>query len=1277
MRKLLACIVLLLASHDVCRAAFEVRRLRVEHMENPQAVDVRVPRMSWVNECPSGERGQRQTAYRIVVAVDTADMARGVYMWDSGKVKSGESHLVPYAGPSLAPMTTYHWKVMTWDAKGKPSPWSETARWTMGLPDDKWTARWISAPDYGGRAPLMRKAFKVRSGLSGARMVICGLGYHELYVNGARVDDDCLVPNISNYAKRRDLDKHAIALDGNFSGYRVLYLGRDVLGSLREGDNVLGVVLGNGFYIPDKGIASTFGQLCLRMQLHLTYSDGSTEVVQTDDTWQARPSAIMYDGIFQGELYDARMETPGWATTDAPREGWDQAKVVSGPDGAVMSAQTSPSDKVTEVLQPVKFKAVGEKAYEVDFGKEISGWIRLRDIRGKAGDTVRVDFECESPQGIQRYVLKGGGAEEYAPRFTWFVFRRARITGATLSWENVQAEAVNTDVPIDAEFVCSNPLYNEINAIWRRSQTDNMHGCAPSDCPHRERLPYTGDGQAAAETVMLNYDAAAFYAKWLRDIRDSQNAETGYVPNGSPWEPGCGGGVAWGAAMCVIPWQYFVQYGDTATLRSNYDAMKAQMGHMYTWLTPEGTMFQKKTNHGTNDVSYWLNLGDWCPPADLPREELVHTFYCWLCSGYTARAASVLGHTDDAAFYAAKADDLWQAFHRAFYDPAAKSYGKGGSNVYALHMGVPADRLDDVRSTLRREIMEDNKGHINTGFLATKYFFETLSDAGLDDVAHAVMNKRDFPSYGWWIEQGATTTWEQWDGGNSHNHPMFGSGLTWFYRRLAGVEADESMPGYRHFVVDPRLPEGPFSVRYSKQTPYGRLSLQVVQDAAGRQLEVTVPVGSECTLKMPLANGILESGKPLRKAKGIGLVPSGNDSIYVLLGQGTYSFEIPSAQCPPRGEAAMQVVDRALSNASAQALVLAKAMEDRKDLLPRTYERGEYRTETCRWWTSGFFPGTLWLLSEHFPDNAQLRRYAELFTKRVEPVRHDTTTHDVGFMLQCSYGQAFRITGDSAYLPPLSEGAAHLAARFMPAPGVILSWNRSRRWRNPVIIDNMMNLELLEEVGKRESNQRYLQIADSHATTTMRNHYRNDFSTWHVVDYDEASGEVIKRTTAQGCADDSDWARGQAWGLYGYVMMYRETSDSRYLQHAVNVARYLTSRTNQPADAIPYWDYDAPDIPFAMRDASSAAIMASALLDLAQYTKDSESRRWLRHAWRIILSLSSPAYTAPAGENGGFILMHCTGNLPGNSEMDVPLTYADYYYVEALLKMQRHLSDEP
>ena len=272
MRKLLACIVLLLASHGVCRAAFEVRRLRVEHMENPQAVDVRVPRMSWVNECPSGERGQRQTAYRIVVAVDTADMARGVYMWDSGKVKSGESHLVPYAGPSLAPMTTYHWKVMTWDAKGKPSPWSETARWTMGLPDDKWTARWISAPDYGGRAPLMRKAFKVRSGLSGARMVICGLGYHELYVNGARVDDDCLVPNISNYAKRRDLDKHAIALDGNFSGYRVLYLGRDILGSLREGDNVLGVILGNGFYIPDKGIASTFGQRCLRMQMHLTYS---------------------------------------------------------------------------------------------------------------------------------------------------------------------------------------------------------------------------------------------------------------------------------------------------------------------------------------------------------------------------------------------------------------------------------------------------------------------------------------------------------------------------------------------------------------------------------------------------------------------------------------------------------------------------------------------------------------------------------------------------------------------------------------------------------------------------------------------------------------------------------------------------------------------------------------------------------------------------------------------------------------------------------------------
>jgi len=879
---------------SVGMAALKVSRLRVENMHCPKAVENFRPRLSWVNESLADERGQRQTAYRIVVAEDQESLRQGRYVWDSGKCKSPESAYVQYNGGELKPLATYCWKVMAWDRKDKASAWSSVSQWTMGLPDSLWTARWIEAKEYNGRAPLFRKTFSTKGEVKSAKVAVCGLGYHELYVNGVRIGDEQLVPNISNYTKRFDLDKYPIAISGDFKDYRVLYLGHDVTSGIQAGENVLGVILGNGFYVDGGVSGSPFGRPCLRLQMQLTYADGTTETVVSDDTWQTRPSAIMSNGVFTGELYDARQETEDWCTAEATSQGWDNALIVKGPDGT-MTAQTSPSDCVSEVLRPQSFVKTADKTYEVDFGKEISGWIRLTGISGKAGDTVRVDFECESPQGIQQYVMKGDAMEDYSPRFTWFVFRKAHITGVELSGDNVEAEAVNTDVRPDSEFECSNPLFNRIRDIWMLSQRDNMHGCAPSDCPHRERLPYTGDGQTAAEMVMLSYDAAAFYDKWMRDIRDTQNRETGYVPNGAPWEPRCGGGVAWGAAMNVIPWQYYVQYGDVLPLRQNYQAMKDQLRHMYTWLTPEGIMFQKKKNYPSGTDCYWLNLGDWCPPKEYPRDELVHTFYCWLCTDYTARAAEALGLTDDARLYRDKAEKIRSAFHKEFYDTEAKSYGVAGSNVFALRMGVPDDRLADVRNTLREEIMTHNGGHINTGFVASKFFFETLTDNGMLDVVDTVLNKRDFPGFGWWIEQGATVTWEQWDGGNSHNHPMFGSGLTWMYRRLAGVESDEKQPGYRHFMVNPMLPDDINHVRYAKETPYGKVVSEITKDKGGHTYRVSVPVGSTCTLSLSVSDGVLESGRPLSKAKGVKSLGTKDGKQTLLLQSGSYTFTVPAS----------------------------------------------------------------------------------------------------------------------------------------------------------------------------------------------------------------------------------------------------------------------------------------------------------------------------------------------------------------------------------------------
>ncbi len=877
------------------QAQLNVGSLTVEHMENPSTVDATHPRLSWVNEAPDGVRGQKQTAYRIVVASSEEKLAAGEYdLWDSGRTESERSTLIPYNGKALHSGQDCYWKVQTWDVKKKLSAWSPVGRWGMGLlsPSD-WKARWISSDQPSG-APLFRKAFKLGANIRQAKAYVTGGGYFELYINGQRVGEDYLVPNFTNYTTRKDLDKGGLALDAKFTAYRVLYLAYDITKMLKSGNNAAGAMLGDGFYRSTTHWVRSFGVPCFLCQIEVTYDDGSKQIIPTDETWLTKPSPITMTGVYDGEIYDARMETPQWAEAACDENGWKPVQLAEAPVGK-LTAHTSPTDRICEVLQPVKVTKNEKGAYEVEFEKEVSGWVRLKDIKGEAGKSAKVKYICESPVGIEEYIYKGAGSESYAPRFTWYVFSKVVVSGVdNLTAKQIQAEAVNTDVRINSEFHTSNTLLNTINRIWQRSQLDNMHGCIASDCPHRERSPYTGDGQIAAAMVMLNFDAAAFYQKWVRDMRDAQNPVDGYVPNGAPWQPGCGGGVAWGAAMNVIPWEYYVQYGDEGMLRDNFVPMKEQVRHMLTWLTPEGTMFQHKLNEETKQPCYWFNLGDWVPPYGQPNDEIVHTFYLWLCSENTALAAKALGETTDYETYHAIAERTKAAFHKKFYNAEAKSYGDFGPNVLALWMGVPEDRKADVRATLRKEIMQDHEGHINTGFVSTKFFFETLSDNGLHDVAMTAILKEDFPSYGHWIKQGATTTWETWQCTDSHNHPMFGGGLTWFSRHLAGVNATVEGAGYRHFEVRPVPTEGLDSVYYSILSPQGRVASRVLNNNGKmKQLEVTVPVGSTASVFLPAeASLIKENGRKLKAGKGILGVSSSDNGTKAEVSQGTYCFTI-------------------------------------------------------------------------------------------------------------------------------------------------------------------------------------------------------------------------------------------------------------------------------------------------------------------------------------------------------------------------------------------------
>lgn len=374
-----------------------------------------------------------------------------------------------------------------------------------------------------------------------------------------------------------------------------------------------------------------------------------------------------------------------------------------------------------------------------------------------------------------------------------------------------------------------------------------------------------------------------------------------------------------------------------------------------------------------------------------------------------------------------------------------------------------------------------------------------------------------------------------------------------------------------------------------------------------------------------------------------------------------------------RQETMKELTDRVFTVAEQQYACMDTLLTDKT--LPRTVlSGGKFVPSNIYWWCSGFYPGSLWYIYE-YTGNEHIRALAQKNTLKLDSVQYITRDHDVGFQLNCSYGNAFRLTGDEAYKKVLYQGAKSLSTRFCTKTGVIRSWDFVRKgcdWKYPVIIDNMMNLELLLSMSKAYDDDSLQYIACTHANTTIRNHFRDDYSTYHLVDYDPETGKVRHKQTVQGYSDESSWSRGQAWALYSYTMMFRMTGYQNYLLQAGHIADMLIRRL--PADGIPYWDFDAPDIPNALRDASAAAIMASAFIELSHYIQRVEAKEaYLDMAEKQLRTLASKEYLAEPGTNGNFILKHSVGSFPDKSEVDVPLTYADYYFLEALLRYKNLL----
>ena len=830
-------------------------------------IDIQNPRLSWINRNVKQVSGAAQSAYQIRVALCSDDFSNPV--WDSGKVLSEESAFIEYEGAPLQSRTTYYWQVKVWDEQGNESSWSSPASWHVGLLSaDEWKGRWIGAPWQGVEsydtmsssgetqyriednskralpAPLLRKSFSLDKPIKQARFYGTGLGYFELYINGQRIGEDYLSPNQTNYDVRPKLGTRNIVVEDPFEEYLVMYLTHDLTEVVAQGENVFGVILGNGFYdMIEHWPPMGYGTPRFMGQIEVTYADGTTDVIASDDSWKIERSAIVSDQIFLGEHYDARLEHEGWATAGYDDSQWASVALKPAPCGKLIP-QNGPADRITERYHPVSIKKQENGSFKIKFPVEVSGWVALKNIQAKEGQKIEIKYISESGNGANTYIAKGSGNESYHARFTWFVFSEVEIHGLdNLTSEQIEAHLVCSDVEEAGSFRTSNDLFNQINQIWQQSQLDNMHGAIASDCPHRERSPYTGDGQIACATVMYNYKAQTFYNKWIRDIRGAQTAD-GYVPNSAPWQPGCGGGIGWGAAIEIMPWEFYRHYGDVRMLEQNFNAMQRHVRWMLKWVNPEtGVMLSQ-------DPQSWKNLGDWLPPRQLPQADLVHTFLLWNSADIVVKVAEVLGQ--DASEFKNIRDNAYRAFHQAFYDEETGSYGKHGSNVLALQMGVPADRREKVVSALKANIAEVND-HLDTGIIGTRYLFEVLSDNGLTDLAYTIMNQRDFPSYGWWIEQGATTTWENWDGRDSRNHPMFGGGLGWYYHDLAGLRCKEA--GFKTFDIRPVVPKDLEWVEYTHETTYGEVAIKWEQKDGQFKLDCTIPVGTKAIVWMPSKDG--------------------------------------------------------------------------------------------------------------------------------------------------------------------------------------------------------------------------------------------------------------------------------------------------------------------------------------------------------------------------------------------------------------------------------------
>lgn len=895
---MLIAIATAIAPQAVCSEPV-VEGLLCENLPNPLGIDTPRPRFSWV--LAPGVRGLTQSAYQVVVTLQEPGLAQGKApeLWDSGKVLSDQSSLVPYDGAPLAFGQQCRWNVRVWDQTDTPSAWSKTASFTVGpMRQEDWQGDWIGVDwmeNNEGPLPLLRRTFTLAEVPASALAYVCALGYYELYVNGEKVGEDVLSLAVSDYSKRG------------------LYLTHDLAPLLKAGENCIGLWLGRGWSTLMLNQATTAGP-AVKARFDITLENGETMTLTTDENWQAHRSHITplgrgSSGDYGGELVEAAKEIPAWSRPDYDASDWSAASVhvIATP---VLAAQMMETNRLLDVVEPVSVTPLDD-GYLVDMGRNYTGWFLLK-MPDDLAPGAQVDFEYADkrfPDGTfqtyrQRdtYIARGGGGETFCNRFNYHAFRYVLLKGLPRAprLEELSGRLICTQYDAAATFTSDNPLLNRIydTVLW-------THRCLSLggytvDCPHRERLGYGGDSGTSMEAAMLNFKSGPFYAKWAADWRDTQ-AENGDIPHTAPNAQQAGGGPVWSGFCITMPWQVYVSYGDTRVLELGWPVMQKWLAFIETKME-NGIL---KPFAGMGAGMEWSFLGDWVPPGRKQGKDRVDDrstlFFnnCFLvhCLQLAARIGAVLDKPEDAARYAEQAETLAATLHEQFLNDDGATYVNGEQTYLAMPLLfniTPETHRDRVMAALEHDIVETRQGHLNTGMHGNYYMARHLIAEQRNDLMALMTTKETFPSYGFMLKNDATTIWEEWDGDNSQIHNTMISIGMWFIRGLGGIQADEAHPGFKHFTLAPGVESGLGQVAATHLSPYGRIACAWQRIGDTLTVEVEVPPNSTATVVLPAPglDTVMEGDAPATTRPGISKASFENGQFRCDVVSGTYRFQV-------------------------------------------------------------------------------------------------------------------------------------------------------------------------------------------------------------------------------------------------------------------------------------------------------------------------------------------------------------------------------------------------